>query len=115
MLKNDIRHAFETFPQGVVRTCRRKENILAIATLLANPVMSDGQHLFSPAHANLAAGATIGAPTVALLEAAITAMGLQVGKNLDQDGDGGSALIPLVDARSSGDTYRTLDAATSLP
>jgi hypothetical protein len=95
MLKNDIRSVFTTFPQGVVRTARRKENLIAVATLIANPTMSDGQPLFSVAHNNLAQAPGCAHPSVPTLEAAITAMGLQVGMNPDQDGDGGSAAIPL--------------------
>jgi hypothetical protein len=103
MLKNDIRRAFETFPQGVVRTAIRKENLLPIALLVANPTMSDGNALFCPAHNNIATAGSLGglghitfdADGVARLQAARNAMLLQTGMNPDQDGDGGSAGLPM--------------------
>lgn len=53
---NDDLRGFDTTVRGFAQAARRLENRLVYAQLTGNPVMADGQQLFSAPHANLHTG-----------------------------------------------------------
>lgn len=73
MLINDDLSAFDRVPRLMGRAARRAEESACIAILTANAALSDGNALFSTAHANL----TTGALSVTSLGAAVAAMRVQ--------------------------------------
>ena len=78
-LINDDLDAFARLPEMFGRKSRELESNLIYNILISNPLMADGNALFSAAHGNLAAGGDIGAIAVATVSAARAAMRLQKG------------------------------------
>ena len=78
---NDDLAMFTRIPASMTRAALRKVGDLVYAILSTNGNMSDGNALFSAAHANYVAAGAGGAPTVPLLNAAYTAMATQTDGN----------------------------------
>lgn len=74
---NDDLDAFARVPRAYGQQAAQLESDLVWAQILANPVMGDGNALFSAAHGNLAASGA--APSVTTLSAARTAFATQTG------------------------------------
>ena len=66
---NDDMDAFSRLPQMAARRAREKESDLVWALINNNPVMSDGEKLFSSAHANTESAASIDVTNVGKLVA----------------------------------------------
>lgn len=78
---NDDMSVFTRIPSRMGKAAKRTVGNLAYAVLTGNPAMSDGENLFSSAHANLNVGG-VAIPDVAALDAARAGMATQ------QDPDG---------------------------
>lgn len=76
---NDDLGAFTRIPEMFGRRARDLESELIWAILGSNPLMADGNALFSAAHGNLAAGGDVGVFDVAKVGKAREAMRLQTG------------------------------------
>ncbi len=87
-LKNGLSGLLTDFPAGLVNAARRKESMLPIATLIANPMMADGTVLFHADHGNYVANDAGAAPSVTTLNAMYVAMKGQTGILDAKDGDG---------------------------
>ena len=74
---NDDLNIFSDAPRGMGRAARRKVGDLVYAVLSTNAAMSDGNALFSAAHANYVAAGSGAVPSVDTLNAAYTAMATQ--------------------------------------
>ena len=94
-LKNGLRGLLVDFPQGLVNVCRQKENLLPIATLVANPTMADGYALFCAEHNNYVGTDAGAAPSYTTLDAVRIAMESQEGLLEEQDGDGGPEAVEI--------------------
>lgn len=68
-IMNDSRRAFDRIPRAFGAAAQRKIEQLVIALLTSNPVMSDGEQVFSAAHLNIASGAAFSKTTVQALSA----------------------------------------------
>jgi hypothetical protein len=79
-LINDDTDAFSRVPQKFGRAARNLESNLAWLQILSNPVMGDGNALFSVAHNNLGNGTVI---NIASVGAGRAAMRLQTGRDSD--------------------------------
>ena len=81
---NDDLSAFLRIPSQMVIAARRAEDALAFGVLTGNAKMGDGVDLFASAHGNIATTtAEKGAPNVARLNSARTAMATQTGISSD--------------------------------
>ena len=78
MIVNDDLRAFTRLPQLMGAAARRKEGDLVWAKITGNPVMSDGNALFSAAHSNVAT-AGLGPVDTAKLSAGRSTMRRQTG------------------------------------
>lgn len=78
-LVNDDLDAFATLPAMFGRSARKKESDIVWATITGNPVMGDGNALFSAAHANLQTDGDV--ISIASMSRARLAMRLQTGIN----------------------------------
>lgn len=74
---NDDLGAFTIAPRAMARAASRKVGDLVYSVLSTNAAMSDGNALFSAAHSNYVAAGSGGAPAVATLNTAYTAMATQ--------------------------------------
>ena len=79
MIINDDLNAFARVPIQLGQKASKLESKLFWEIITGNPNMSDGNALFSAAHANLAAGGDIGAISIATLSTARKAMMTQTG------------------------------------
>lgn len=82
-LVNDDLNAFVNLPASYGRRSRQLESLLIYTELMSNPLMGDGNALFSAAHGNIATGANIGTISVDTVSVMRKAMRLQTG--LDKD------------------------------
>lgn len=78
-LVNDDLDAFSRLPGLFGASARDLETELIYKELASNPVMADGEQLFSAAHGNIAQGGDVGAISVATVGAGRLAMRLQKG------------------------------------
>lgn len=110
---NDDLDAFSRIPTAMGQAAKRKEDDVAYYVLLKNAAMADGVALFHSTHGNLAAGTgKVGAPSVALLNNAVSAMMVQRGL----EGKAYLNLRPqfiLVPPALSGTTWEVLNSTSN--
>jgi len=94
-MRNDTFGVFARQIRGFASATVRLLDRGSTAILVANAALADTYALFSTEHANLASGGDLGAPSVATLSAAKTAMRSQKGLRTAEDGDNGPAILNL--------------------